>query len=105
VEDELISWPLLNSLPNKPEKKPYHNLLKIDLVWRNLSKGALYDGRTECLVVILRRGRHLCTLFSSPWGRVRSDALRHGPALLKRSGALACDFGQQNDNRQADQPD
>jgi hypothetical protein len=66
----------------KPEKKPYHNLLKIDLVWRNLSKGAVYAGRTECLVVILRRGRHLCTLFSS-----------------------ACDFGQQNDNRQADQPD
>jgi len=38
--------------------------------------------RTECVVVILRRGRHLCTLFSFPERRARSNALRHGPALL-----------------------
>ncbi len=87
----------------KPEKKPYHNLLKIDLVWRNLSKGALYAGRTECLVVILR-----VVIFARCFPLLGESTLQcfaTRSSFTQRSGALACYFGQQNDNRQADQPE
>ena len=52
----------------------------------------------------MRRGRHLCMLFFLCWGRARSNAATRS-SFTERSGALACDFGQQNDDRQADEPE
>jgi hypothetical protein len=89
----------------KPEKKPYHNLVKIDLVWRNLSEGALYAGlsnrASSCYDAPESSSLHV---FSSPAGE-RAPMLCDTLQLHPRSGALACDLDQQNDKRQAGQPE
>ena len=105
VEDELINWPLLNSLP-KNREKPYHNLLKIDLLWRNLSEGALYAGLSNRVSTCHSMpGSSSLYVVSSFGGGQRAPTLCDTASFTQRSGALACDFGQQNDNRQANQPD
>ena len=76
--------PHINSLPRNRRKKAYHNLLKIDLLWRNLSEGALYAGLSNrvCGCHSTPGSSSLHFVFLSWGGRARSNALRHGPALL-----------------------
>ena len=97
--------PHINSLPKNRSRRHTTTSSKIDLVWRNLSEGALYAGLSNRVCGCHSTpGSSSLHVVSSPRGSAL-QCFATWSSFTQRSGALAYDFGQQNDKRQADQPE